>query len=198
VTDASRAGIRCGRCAEPLTADGPCPKCGSTSRTFTAQSSSPTEALLAAEAQATAPMEVIRSYPRELMQLARRLIDERKEHQFSLAVIVVYMACEIATERSISEALDAKGAQYLKDWVMDRRVSNLTDKRVRDLYTALTDNNPAQHSSWSEFKEYEKLRNAIVHRGRIATDAEAEASYRACNDLLEHLVRRMGREVASI
>ena len=28
------------------------------------------------------------------------------------------------------------------------------------------------------------------HRGRIANDPEAEASYKACNDVLEHLLGR--------
>ena len=192
------AGLRCSECGEPFVKDGPCPKCGLTSR-LTAQSPMSVEFLSTVEAQATLPMEVIRSYPRELMRLARRLIDEHDEYQFGVAVIVAHMACEIATERSISEALDAKGAQYLKDWVMDLRNGyNLNSDRVRGLYTALTGDDISQHirSTWSEFKKSAKLRNDIVHRGRIATGAEAEASYKACNDLLEHLVRRMGHEVA--
>jgi hypothetical protein len=111
-----------------------------------------------------------------------------------LAVIVVHMACEIATERSISEAFDARGAQYLKDWVAHLRLGySLARKDVRALYTALTGDQVAHHvTSWSKFKGSAELRNDIIHRGRIANEAEAEASYKAGSDLLERLWSQKG------
>jgi hypothetical protein len=79
VTD---AGLRCSECGEPFVKDGPCPKCGLTSR-LTARSPMPVEFVSTVEAQATLLMEVIRSYPRELMRLARRLIDEHDEYNLA-------------------------------------------------------------------------------------------------------------------
>jgi hypothetical protein len=46
------------------------------------------------------------TYPQKLLTLAGRLIDEG---EFGIAIVVAHMACEIATERSLSEAFVAKG-----------------------------------------------------------------------------------------
>jgi hypothetical protein len=56
------------------------------------------------------------AYPRYLMTVARNLIDQG---QFSIAVVVAHMACEVATEEKLSEAFTAKGLQYLKESVME-------------------------------------------------------------------------------
>jgi hypothetical protein len=196
MTEASRTNTRCGDCGEPIAEpeEGepkPCPKCGSTLRSLNIPLGElGTEFGATADAQETVQTEFILSYPQELMNLARRLIDE---HRPSLAVIVVHMACEIATDRSISDAFDARGAQDLKDWVVLRLGYNLANKNVRRLYTALTGDRVADHvTSWSKFKSSAKLRNDIIHKGRIATEGEAEASYKAGSDLLEHLWSQKG------
>ena len=146
-------------------------------------------ASLKGETRVTLPLEFTFSYPQELMNLARQLIMKQR---FSLAVIVVHKACEIATERTISETVDAKGEQHLKRRAkkLPLGYNNLAREKVRSLYTELTGGNLPQ-DIWIAFKTSADLRNAIVHRGRIANDAEAEASYKACNDVLEHLLGRM-------
>jgi hypothetical protein len=203
----------CGRCGEPIEEESgdpaqrkPCPKCGSTSRVVTSgggmaqmefgatalsQTTGQTEFSTTADARSTGHIEFVASYPQELMYLAHRLIGES---QPSLAVIVVHMACEIATERALSDAFDAREAQYLKDWVMDLRLGyNLANPRVWRLYTALTgDQVQQQVAFWLKFKTSADLRNDIIHKGRIATEGEAEASHKAGNDLLEHLWSQKG------
>ena len=56
---------------------------------------------------------VVITYPQKLLTLARRLIDENRE--FGIAVLVAHVACEVATERTLSEAFGAKGLSYLED-----------------------------------------------------------------------------------
>jgi hypothetical protein len=46
------------------------------------------------------------AYPRYLMSVAQNLIDQG---QFSVAVVVAHMACEVATEEKLSGAFTTKG-----------------------------------------------------------------------------------------
>ena len=99
--------VVCGQCGEPITDEfpsgdptqrKPCPKCGSTTRTFSVQAHFTGSAKVAVQAQVV-------TYLQNLLSLARTLIDEGR---FSIAVIVAHMACEIATERSLAEAFATK------------------------------------------------------------------------------------------
>jgi hypothetical protein len=123
------------------------------------------------------------------MAMARSLIDEgQDERQFSLAVVIVHTACEIATERTLSELFAAKGIQYLKDWVSRGLGYNLSHDRVRSLYTALTGIEVQKEKPfWPKFKKSVKRRNGIVHRAVMVGKAEAEDSYKVASDLLVRL-----------
>jgi hypothetical protein len=180
-------GIACGKCGEPIIGElsggdpqqrKPCPKCGSTSRQFAVR------VQVTATTSATVQAQVI-TYPRTLLDVARRLIDQG---QFSIAVVVAHMACEIATERSLSESFSAKGVGYLEEAVTDLlNGNNLASNRIRTLYTALTGDNVQQATFWQKFKASAELRNKIVHGGKIAGKQDAEDSYAATSDLVAHL-----------
>jgi hypothetical protein len=120
----------------------PCPKCGSTSRTFpvhmdaTAQGEHST----AVDADATVQVQLAAYYPQMLLNLAQRLIDEG---QFSIAVVVAHMACEIATERSLVEGSVKK---VLNGY-------NLANDRIRRRYTELDRGQSATRSVLGEFQK---------------------------------------------
>src|SRR6266511_1913279 len=103
----------------------------------------------------------VRTYPQALLAMARKLLDEG---QFSLAVIVCHMACEVAAERSLSAAFAKKGLQDLGKAV-DEFLNgyNLAAERNRKLYTALTGDHIEQQPFWPKFKESATRRNDIVH-----------------------------------
>jgi hypothetical protein len=148
--------------------------------------------LHAAAAGSVTVQEQIVTYPRRLMAMARSLIDEgQDENQFSLAVVITHTACEIATERTLSELFVAKGIQYLAGWVSNGLNGyNLSHDRVRSLYTALTgDGVQRDRLFWQKFKYLVKRRNRIVHRGVMVGKAEAEDSYKVASDLLTRLKR---------
>src|SRR6266496_4280041 len=96
------ASPRCGNCGEPLgepedgdpTTRKACPNCGST---FVTVPGSLGQIEFGATRGVQATGEVIQSHPRELMDLAQRLIVEGR---CSIAVILVHTACEIAVGRS--------------------------------------------------------------------------------------------------
>jgi hypothetical protein len=185
----------CGECGEkieePRGGDPvqrkPCPRCGSTSRAFRVESFAATaqvEVLSGVHAQATVQTEVT-TYPRTLLAIAHRLIDEG---QFSIAVVVVHMACEVATEQRLSEAFARRGIKYLEDWCGNSMSGySLANDRIRQLYTALTEDAVQNASFWEDFKMSAKKRNNIIHRGQIVTKVDAEESYRAGGRLLMHL-----------
>src|SRR5262249_10438345 len=169
-------GVSCGQCGEPITGEPPgldraqrqpCPKCGSTDRT------SPMTASITISSSLTAHATVV-TYPETLLAVARWLIDEG---QFGIAIVVVHMACEIATERSLSEAFKTKGISYLEDSVMEFVSGhNLATNRIRKLYTALTEDHVEKAAFWQECKKSAERRNKIVHSTITVTKAEAEDS----------------------
>jgi hypothetical protein len=125
------------------------------------------------------------SYARYLMSVARNLIDDQE--QFSIAVVVVHMACEVATEQKLSEAFTTKGLQYLTEIVMESLNGyNLSSERIRKIYVALTGDEVHNADFWSKFKESATRRNRIMHDGLIVDKAAAQESYKAADDLLVH------------
>ena len=156
----------------------PCPKCGSTARSFSVQ----VEVRLSVSG--TAQADVI-TYPQTLLSTAQGLIDQG---QFSIAVVVSHMACEIAVERSFSEAFVSKGIPHLEEPVTDLLNGyNLATERIRKLYTALTGDKIQDQPFWQKFKESATRRNRIVHGGAIIGKAEAAESQKAASELIGYL-----------
>jgi hypothetical protein len=125
------------------------------------------------------------SYPEKLLTTAKDLIEKG---EFSVAVVVAHMACEISVERAIYKAFKAKGVDYLQRPVKDLLSSyNLANDIVQNLYNAVTDSEIQNEAFWQQFKESATTRNKAVHEGRIATKAEAEASFNAASSLVKHL-----------
>jgi len=190
VVDATPGETMCGQCGclipgESPTADPadrqPCPECGSTSRTLSG--------LGAVEIHVTATGSgTVVTYPEGLLEVAEKLIADR---QFSIAVVVVHMACEVATERCLSAAFDAAALQHLEDPISDLLNGyNLANDRNRKLYAALTGDAVEQRSFWSSFRASATRRNRIVHGSEIADAAAAEASYVAASAMVEHLAKQ--------
>jgi len=128
---------------------------------------------------------VTTTYPEALLTTAQRLI---ADGEFSIAVVVAHMACEISAERALSRAFAAKGIGYLEESVEDLLPGyNLANDRVRNLYNTVTGNEIQKQSFWQAFKESATRRNRAVHMGRIVTKAEAEASFKAASDLVAFL-----------
>ncbi len=107
----------CGNCGEPLTELAsisvekrqPCPKCGSTRRTFSVEMT----ATVTASASCTA---TLITYPKALVTIAQNLIDQG---YFNIAIVTSHMACEIAAERAFDAAYAAKGLTPLGEAVGD-------------------------------------------------------------------------------
>lgn len=163
----------------------PCPKCGSLARSFTL--SVQIADAISVSAGAEVRFEVI-TYPQTLLGTARNLIDNHS-NLYGIAIIVLHVACEIATDRALSDSFTKRAIQDLEDPVCKLfRGYNLNNDNIRNLYTALTGDDIQIQPFWQKFKESAIRRNEIVHNGRIVTDkVEAEASFDAVKAFLAHL-----------
>lgn len=125
------------------------------------------------------------TYPQLLLEIAKSLIDQ---NYFSIAVIVSHMACEVATERILSQSFASKSIQNLEEPVTELLNGyNLANDKIRKLYTALTGDTIEKQPFWPNFKESAKRRNQIMHRGAIVGKTEAEESFTASSALVTHL-----------
>lgn len=180
--------ITCGNCGEPVPDEHlgdnpaqakPCPKCGSTARSFNVH----------IEEKLNRPSDSFElrvvPYPQGLLSVARSLIGLG---HFGIAVIVAHMACEVATERKLSEAFSAKGIQNIESAVLDfLNGYNLANDRIRNLYTALTGDAVQNAGFWQDFRTSAQRRNGVMHAGKIVGKSEAEESLKAATDLVAHL-----------
>lgn len=125
-------------------------------------------------------------YEKPLLDKAQELITkgDMTKGDFSIAVVVAHMACEISAERAILRAFAAKGIKYRKDF----SGFNLASNRLSNLYNAVTgDEIQKKFSSWKAFKKSATRRNQAVHKAKVLTKAEAENSYKAASDLVAYL-----------
>lgn len=158
----------------------PCPQCGSLARSFNLQLD-PGVLRLAGD---TVNVVVI-TYPERLLTAAQDLI---ANGEFSIAVVVAHMACEVSAERALSRAFVTKGIDYLAEVLEDLLPGyNLTNDRLRKLYNAVMGDQIQAQPFWQAFKESATRRNQVVHKGKIANQAEAEKSLKAASDLVAYL-----------
>jgi len=178
--------VVCKECGASITGELPsenpaerkvCPRCGSMTPAYSLQAE-PGHYVVAGASITT----VVITYPEALLTTAQGLI---AGGDFSIAVVVAHMACEISAERALSRIFAAKGIEYLREFLLPGH--NLADNRVRNLYNAVTGNQIQNQSFWKAFKESASRRNAAVHKGSIMTKEEAEASYKAASDLVAYL-----------
>jgi predicted RNA-binding Zn-ribbon protein involved in translation (DUF1610 family) len=177
--------ISCANCGAEIVGEDPaartpCPQCGSLVRRYEAQLGGGAYRILGSGLTAR-----LIPYPEKLLTTAQGLI---ATGEFSIAVIVAHMACEISTERALSRTFAAKGIAYLAD-AIDEFLSgyNLANQRLLKLYNAVTGDQIQKQSFWEDFLASAKLRNDAVHGAKIVNKAEADSSFRATSALVAYL-----------
>jgi hypothetical protein len=176
---------RCGGCGRAVigepedgTTRGPCPHCGSHSRTIALRGH------LAARALATAEL-TVGTYAEVLLETAKSLV---AAGQPTIAIVTAHMACEIAAERALARAFAARGLEFLEASVTDLlNGHNMASDRVRGLYTALTGDHIETQPFWGNFVISSKRRNRAIHAGDVLSEAEGRDSVAAATALVDHL-----------
>jgi hypothetical protein len=116
----------------------PCPECGSLARGLDLQAS------IGAGAEVSAKLTHV-PYPERLLAVAQDLI---AREEFSIAMVVAHMACEIRTEQALSRRRKMSGY-------------NLGNSRVRNLYNVVTGDQIEGQSFWPAFKRAAALRHNV-------------------------------------
>ena len=125
------------------------------------------------------------TYPQKLLSLAQSLIDSG---EYSVSIVVAHMACEVAVDRTFTEAYKVKGIEYLEKSIESFLPSNnLGNDGVRKLYTALTGDEIQKQPFWQRFTDSAKRRNNISHNGATYEKPEAETSLAVAKDFVKHL-----------
>lgn len=130
------------------------------------------------------------TYPQILLRIAKILLDRKDDKLCGIAIIVMHMACEVATERFLSEAFAMKGVQYLEEPLAGFLGGyNLASDKIRGFYTSLTGDEIQDKPFWKKYILSARRRNLIVNKGLICNREEAEESFRAVKEFLAHLAK---------
>ena len=98
------------------------------------------------------------------------------------------MACEVATERVLSQSFAHNGISNMEEAVLGFLSGyNLASSRNLKLYVALTGDDIQQRPFWQAFKDSATRRSAVIHKGAILGRSEAEASLSATAEFVSHL-----------
>ena len=128
------------------------------------------------------------TYPQILLGIGRFLLGKNDDKLYGLATIVAHLACEVAVERSFSDAFTRKGIQSLEETVADALNGyNLANDKVRKMYTSLTGDEIQEQPFWGTFLRSAKRRDNIIRKGLIVGRADAEESIEAAGAILAHL-----------
>ena len=125
------------------------------------------------------------TYPQKLLAVAKGLIDAG---EYSIAVVVAHIACEVAADRAFTKAFAAKGLDYLEEPIGAYfSGSRINRGRNQKLYTALTGDRIQDEPFWPRYLTSLERRNGITHKGAIVGKTEAEESFAVVTDFVAHL-----------
>lgn len=120
-----------------------------------------------------------------VLMTARKLIDA---NEFSVAVVVAHMACEVKVAGLLADSFRAKGLTQLEEAVLKLLPGyNLGNNRVKSIYNAITGDEIQKQPFWPEFNESAERRNRIVHNGAVIGKVDAEASLGVARKLVDYL-----------
>ena len=126
--------------------------------------------------------------PQILMSIARYLLDRNDDKVCGIATILVHLACEVAIERTLSDAFARKGIPSLEEPVAEiLNGYNLADDKIRKLYASLTGDEIQDRPFWGNFVRSAKRRDNVIRKGWIVGRPDAEESFEAANDLIAHV-----------
>jgi hypothetical protein len=123
---------------------------------------------------------------------AAKDLNDKGHHE--AAIVAAQTSCEVCTEMVLTETFEIRGVpEYLSDTlgVLLGKNYNVGNPRVREIYEAVTED-PIYadgKARWYRFKEHTKKRHAVVHKGESATKADADASIKVVQEIIEHILQ---------
>jgi hypothetical protein len=113
----------------------------------------------------------VETYPDVLLKKASEL---HASGEYGIATVVSHMACEVAIERRLSNAVSAKLDAGASEALLAMfNGYGLNSDKQRSLYAALTGHLIQREPFWQDYKDSIRRRNAVVHGKQIATLTDA-------------------------
>jgi hypothetical protein len=133
----------------------------------------------------------VTEYHKKLLESANNLLNQG---QYSFAIVISHTACELLVERVTTNAFNNEKVKNFRNLLVSSNTSyNIAADRIKDLYTALTDDNEIQDESfWKPFTDSVKRRNDVVHRGVMFEQSDAQKSLDAVKALIDYLEQKFG------
>lgn len=178
--------IRCADCGtvmsgdqhSPLEQRQPCNKCGSLSRTNSA------EIREIGRAVAQTSIRII-NYSQRLVEKAEAI---QGPEVIGLQLILCVTACEVAAEKKFVQSLEIRGVSDLQE-PMDTflRSYDLTNNRFRQVFSTLSGMHPEKESFWSDYKKMVQARHKMVYSGHEPPQEITSISVRTATDFVKYL-----------
>jgi hypothetical protein len=110
---------------------------------------------------------------------------------YGAAVIVAQTACEVVMARAMTLAATAKQQPGNQDRRGHHRLQSYSadNRRVRQLYNALTDDDIAAQPFWQAYGKMLDLRHDAVHAGASVPQEAARTGIEAAKLLISHVER---------
>jgi hypothetical protein len=161
-------------------------------------------AVTSARTRMTAHLTVLTLASHQMLARARQL-STGNETDRQLAVIFAQSACELHTEKALTDLLRHR-APPLNDAVVSLlgNTISLDDHRVRKVYGALTDDYPSGHTElkqpptswWTGWRASRDLRHEVAHEGKPVTSEQADRSIASAAEYIEHLTKMVATALA--
>jgi len=183
----TKSAIQCSQCGEELNPDGesstrsPCLVCGGMSRIYSLKTHGEIKSYGHVKPS-------LAHYEDELLNLGEYFF---QQELFEMAIIVIHMACEFATERAFFVAWRELGLEKVGENVFPfMNGFNLNNDKIRNLFNALYNDTIQENHFWQNFQRSAILRNGIMHGRKKAKKTDAENSLQAGKACVQYLMSR--------
>jgi hypothetical protein len=138
---------------------------------------------------------VVKSVPELLLDQARGLVNQNNLDSLRLAVVLAHSACDVQTESAMYSLLARANPDEVVRAIIGSwgRPLSMSNTRVRELYSALTeDNQIAAALWWRDWTGSRTLRHEVAHKGAQVDQQQGQRAVAVC----EEYVKRLRDEVA--
>ncbi|GEM_PF-2026663 len=121
--------------------------------------------------------------------LLKKANEAVNRNEYSLAIILAQVACELCVERAFILLFSFNKIDYLYHSVTNAvfNYTNLKNEKAKDIYKALSKDDIGQASFWQSYKDHIKRRHKAAHQGTTFTKSEAEESCRVAKEFIDHI-----------
>jgi hypothetical protein len=114
--------------------------------------------------------------------------------EYGLTIVLCSCACEMLMEHTFKLLFGIRKIEFLYDSVIEKQweYNNITNKRNRDLYTVLTNDDISKtFKNWSKLCEHYKRRHEVAHRGAAISKIDANISLDVVTNFIKHIENQL-------